>query len=207
MKKPLLRGHIHQESFFISLGACSMLIAKASNNLSLVASLVYSICLVMLFGVSALYHRPNWSERKRAILRRIDHSAIYLLIAGCFTPVCLLALPQGGLKLLTIVYIAVFFGILKSIFWTKAPKWLSCILYGCVIFMFMPYLPELNANLGIINMVYIWLGCFFYTIGAICYALKKPNFFPDVFGHHELFHFFTVPGAILHFMVMYNLIK
>lgn len=207
MKKPLLRGHIHQESFFLSLGACSMLVAKASTSISLVASLVYSACLVLLFGISALYHRPNWSERKRAIMRRIDHSAIYLLIAGCFTPVCLLALPGAGLKLLTIVYISVFFGIIKSIFWTRSPKWLSCILYGCVIFMFMPYVPELNSSLGMMNMIFIWTGCGLYTIGAICYAVKRPNFFPDIFGHHELFHFFTVLGAILHFIVMYSLIK
>lgn len=208
MKKPLLRGHIHQESFFLALGACSMLVAKASTSLSLVASIVYSFCLVLLFGVSALYHRPNWSERRRAIMRRIDHSAIYVLIAGCFTPVCLLALPEAiGIKLLSIVYIAVFFGILKSIFWTHSPKWLSCILYGCVIFLFMPYLAELNSSLGFTNMIFIWVGCTFYSIGAVFYALKRPNFFPEIFGHHELFHFFTVLGAVFHFIVMYKLIK
>lgn len=208
MKKPLLRGHIHQESFFFSLGACSMLVAKATTNISFVASLVYSVCLVGLFGISALYHRPNWSEKKRALMRRVDHSAIFLQIAGCFTPVCLLALPQDvGLKLLSIVYVAAVFGIVKSIFWTRAPKWFSCILYGCVIFLFVPYLSELNSGLGFLNMVYIWLGCAFYSVGAVFYAFKKPNFFPEVFGHHELFHFFTVIGAIFHFMVMYRLIQ
>ena len=207
MKKPLLRGHIHQESFFFALGACSMLVAKASNFTSLVAGLTYSVALVMLFGISALYHRPNWSIKKRAFMRRLDHSAIFLLIAGCFTPVCLLALPETiGLKLLTIVYLAVVLGVLKSIFWTNAPKWLSCILYGCVIFLFMPYLSEFNKGLGLGNMILIWAGCAVYSVGAVFYAFKKPDLIPDIFGHHELFHFFTVIGAILHFIVMYRLI-
>lgn len=207
MKKPLLRGHIHQESFFFALGACSMLVAKASSFTSLVAGLTYSVALVLLFGISALYHRPNWSVRKRAFMRKLDHSAIYLLIAGCFTPVCLLALPEAtGIKLLTIVYIAVIAGVIKSLFWTNSPKWLSCILYGCVIFLFMPYLSELNSSLGLGNMILIWTGCAVYSLGAVCYAFKRPDLVPDIFGHHELFHFFTVIGAILHFIVMYRLI-
>lgn len=208
MKKPLLRGHIHQESFFFALGACSMLVAKATSSLSLVAGLAYSFCLVMLFGISALYHRPNWSVKKRALMRKLDHSAIFILIAGCFTPVCLLALPEStGMKLLTIVYVAAVFGVLKCIFWTNSPKWISCLLYGCVIFLFMPYLSELNMGLGPLNMFFIWAGCIAYSIGAVFYAVKKPDLFPDIFGHHELFHFFTVIGAIFHFIVMYSLIK
>ena len=208
MKKPLLRGHIHQESFFLALGACAMLVAKATTSMSFIASLVYSTCLVMLFGISAIYHRPNWSVRKRAIMRRIDHSAIYLLIAGCFTPLCLLALPEAtGIQLLKIVYVAVTFGIVKSIFWVKAPKWLSGLLYTGVAALFMPYISEFNQGLGLTNMILIWLGCIIYFIGGIFYTFKRPNFFPDIFGHHELFHFFTVIGAILHFIVMYRLIS
>jgi hemolysin III len=208
MKKPLLRGHIHQESFFLALGACAMLVAKASTSMALIAGLTYSTCLVLLFGVSALYHRKNWDTRKRAIMRRIDHSAIFLLIAGCFTPVCLLALPEAvGMKLLMIVYVAAIFGVLKCIFWTNAPKWISCLLYGAVIFLFMPYLSEFNQSLGFLNMFFIWSGCAVYAVGAVFYAFKKPDFFPDIFGHHELFHLFTLIGAILHFIVMYRLIK
>lgn len=208
MKKPLLRGHIHQESFFLALGACAMLVAKATTSMTFIAGLVYSVCLVMLFGISAIYHRPNWSVRKRAIMRRIDHSAIYLLIAGCFTPICLLALSEStGIQLLTIVYVAVTFGIIKCIFWVNAPKLLSALLYTFVGALFIPYISELNEGLGFTNMVLIWSGCIVYFIGAIFYAFKRPNFFPDVFGHHELFHFFTVIGAILHFIVMYRLIS
>lgn len=185
-----------------------MLVAKASNPLSLIAGLSYSLCLVLLFGISAIYHRNNWSHKKRAIMRRIDHSAIFLLIAGCFTPICLLALPpEIGPKLLSIVGIAVFLGVLKSMFWTQVPKWVSCLLYGCAIFLFIPYMQELKAGLGPLNMGLIWIGCAFYSVGAVFYAFKKPNFFPEIFGHHELFHIFTVIGAIFHFMVMYKLIQ
>jgi hemolysin III len=206
-KKPLLRGHIHQESFFLALGASSMLVAKATTSLTLAAGLIYSVCLVTLFGVSALYHRPNWDARMRAFMRKLDHSAIFILIAGCFTPVCLLALPPAtGLRLLTIVYLAATLGVLKCIFWTDCPKWLSCLLYGCVIFLFTPYLSELYSGLGTLNMALIWIGCLAYALGAVFYATKKPDLLPDIFGHHELFHFFTVIGAICHFMVMNGLI-
>jgi hemolysin III len=185
-----------------------MLVAKATTSMTFIAGLVYSVCLVMLFGISAIYHRPNWSVRKRAIMRRIDHSAIYLLIAGCFTPICLLALSEStGIQLLTIVYVAVIFGIIKCIFWVNAPKLLSALLYTFVGALFIPYISELNEGLGFTNMILIWSGCIVYFIGAIFYAFKRPNFFPDVFGHHELFHFFTVIGAILHFIVMYRLIS
>ena len=208
MKKPLLRGHIHQEFFFVALGACSMLVANATSSTSFIAGVTYSFCLVMLFVISALYHRPNWSVRKRALMRKLDHSMIFISIAGSFTPVCLLALPaEIGIKLLIIVYMSVLAGIMKCMFWTNAPKWFSCILYGCVIFLFMPYLREFNTGLGFTNMVLIWSGCGAFSIGAIFYAFKKPDLFPEIFGHHELFHFFTVVGAILHFLVMYRLIK
>ena len=207
-KKPLLRGHIHQESFFCALGACAMLVAKATTPISLVSSVTYSVCLVMLFGVSAAYHRPNWDARKRAIMRRLDHSAIFLLIAGCFTPVCLLALPEStGIQLLKIVYAAVAMGVVKCIFWTNAPKWFSTMLYAVLGALFIPYLTEFNAALGFTNMLLIWTGCVVYFIGGICYAIRKPNFFPEVFGHHELFHICTVIGAILHFIMMYRLIQ
>jgi len=206
--KPKLRGHIHQESFFLALGACAMLVAKDSTTMTFVAALIYSIGLVSLFGISAVYHRPNWSVRKRAIMRRFDHSAIYLLIAGCFTPICLLALDESnGIKLLTIVYVAVTFGIIKSIVWVKAPKMLAALLYTAVAALFLPYISELNAGLGIANMILIILGCLIYFIGGIFYAFKRPNPIPDVFGYHELFHICTVVGAFLHFIVMYRLIS
>lgn len=207
MNKPLLRGHIHQESFFVALGACAMLVAKSTNSNSLVASVVYSVCLVMLFGISAAYHRPNWSARARAVMRRIDHSAIFVLIGGCFTPVCLLAMPEEiGFKLLKIVYAAVLFGVLKCVFWSHAPKWFSSLTYIIVGALFVPFMPELYASLGANNMALIIGGGIIYIIGAVFYTFKKPNFFPEVFGHHELFHVCVVIGAICHFIVMYQLI-
>ena len=185
-----------------------MLVAKASNTTSLAAGLTYSICLVMLFAISAIYHRPNWSLKRRAFLRRLDHSAIYLLILGCFTPVCLIALPpESGVTLLKIVIGAVALGILKTIFWINAPKWFSSLVYAGVVAIFLPYLSELNVGLGMSNMILIWAGCTVYGIGAIFYAVKKPNFFPEIFGHHELFHACTVVAAFLHFIVMYRLIR
>lgn len=208
LKKPTLRGYFHQEAFFVTLGACVLLIAKASNDLTLIASLVYSFGLLCLFGVSAVYHRPHWQPKPRALMKRLDHSSIFICIAGTFTPVCLLALPAtSGHRLLTVVWAAAFVGVLQSIFWVKAPKWFTALFYVGVGWLAVPYLSEMNASLGPQNTAGIIVGGLLYTVGAIFYAAKKPNFFPGIFGYHELFHIFTIIGAAFHFAVIYQLIR
>lgn len=205
--KPLLRGVLHQEAFFISLGACCLLIAKSSNDLSLIASVIYSIGLLLLFGISAIYHRIHWQPQPRAFMKRLDHSAIFILIAGTFTPICMLALPQNsGHQLLTVIWIAAMAGILQSIFWVKAPKYATAIFYVTMGWFALPYVSELKNSLGPTSLSLIISGGIVYTLGAVFYALKKPNLFPGVFGYHELFHFFTIIGAGLHFIVIYQLI-
>ncbi len=148
-QKPLLRGYLHQEAFFITLGASILLIAKSSTSLSLISSIVFSIGLLLLFGISALYHRPYWKPKARVFLKRLDHSAIFILIASTFTPICLLALPPtSGNMLLIIVWIAAVLGILQSIFWVKAPKIVTALLYIIMGWQALPYLKELNQSLG-----------------------------------------------------------
>ena len=122
--KPKLRGYFHQEAFFVAVGACSMLIAKSSSHLSLWSSIIYSFGLLFLFSMSALYHRPHWEEKIRQFIQRFDHSAIFILIAGCFTPFCLLAMtPAHGHLLLRIIWTVATLGVIQSIFWVNAPKW------------------------------------------------------------------------------------
>src|ERR1019366_4572289 len=117
-RKPLLRGHFHQAAFFFAFGACAMLVAQVHTVHVLIPTLIYSLSLIGMFGISALYHRPRWGERGRTWMKRIDHSAIFVLIAGTGTPLCLLALPgDGGLKLLITMWVAAGFGIVKSLFW------------------------------------------------------------------------------------------
>ncbi|MEQ1876338.1 MAG: hemolysin III family protein [Bdellovibrionia bacterium] len=205
--KPLLRGHLHQAAFFVAIGACMLLIAKSSNANSLAASVIYSFGLLSLFGVSTIYHRPNWGTRGRAWMRSLDHSAIFLLIAGTFTPICLLALSDSdGRRLLIVVWSAAALGIFQSLFWTKAPKWFTALFCVGVGWLVLPYIGELKVSLGLRNVLLLGAGGVVYTAGAVFYALKKPVLFPEVFGYHELFHLLTIVGAIFHFVVVYQLI-
>lgn len=207
-KKPLLRGTIHQEAFFVALGACAVMIAQSSTPKSWTASLIYSLGLLLMFGISALYHRPHWEPEPRKLMKRLDHSAIFIQIAGTATPICLLALPEkDGFQFLTINWVVAFAGVLQSIFWVKAPKFVTAILYIAMGWLAVPYLSELKTSLGMTNVLLILAGGLFYTVGAVFYATKKPKLVPHIFGYHELFHLFTVIAAALHFIVIYQLIR
>ena len=207
LQKPFLRGHFHQAAFFLALGACSMLIALSQGPKGLFASIVYGISLAGLFGISALYHVPNWGVKSRLWLKRVDHAAIFILIAGTGTPVFLLGLDHdASLKLLMIFWTAAAVGIVQSIFWVSAPKWVSAIFYVGMGWLSFPYIPEMLASLGAANFWLMMSGGFVYTIGAVIYALKRPNPFPKIFGYHEIFHILVIIAAILHFIVVYQLV-
>lgn len=208
LTKPLLRGHSHQAAFFVAIGACAMLISKAHDSRNLLAAIIYSLSLCGLFGISALYHRPTWSPKPRMWMRRLDHAAIYILIAGTSTPICLLSLdPLVGKKLLQLVWGAALFGIFQSLFWVQAPKWVSSILYVTVGGLIFPYRAELKAALRESDLWLIYSGGIVYVLGAITYALKRPNPNPKIFGYHEIFHLLVVAGALLHFLVVSKLIR
>lgn len=206
-KKPLLRGHFHQAAFFMALGSCVLLLIKTQDSLSLVAASVYSFSLINLLGTSALYHRINWNPDKRKWMKRLDHAAIYLLIAGTFTPICLLALSQtSGKNLLITIWSVAIVGIFQSLFYVQAPKWLSAIFYLTAGYLILPYLPELRSSIGIGNIYLIIIGGILYTIGAATYALKRPHLRPEIIGYHEVFHLLVVAAAACHFSVIYQLI-
>lgn len=205
--KPKLRGFFHQEAFFVALGACALLIAKSTSVKTLAAALVYSFGLLLLFGLSAIYHRPTWQPKARALLKRLDHCAIFILIAGTMTPLALLAMPGlEGVRLLELTWLTAIAGILQSIFWVKAPKWVTAILYVAAGWLALPYLHSIRQTLGLEQISLLVVGGVIYTVGAVFYALKRPNFVPGVFGYHELFHVFTILGAACHFIVVYRLI-
>lgn len=207
LSKPKLRGYLHHEAFFFFLGACTLLIAKSSTEHAVLASCIYSFGLLLLFGVSAAYHRPQWAAKARARMKRVDHAAIFILIAGTITPIAMISL-QGpdGKRLLLVFWVTATFGVLHSIFWVRAPKWVTATLYVAAGWMAFPYLRELQTALGNSSVGLILAGGVAYTIGAVFYALKKPNIFPGIFGYHELFHLFTIIGAALHFVVIYRIV-
>lgn len=206
--KPLLRGYFHQEAFFVALGACALLIAKSSNVISLTAGIIYSLGLLLMFGISAIYHRPDWEPKSRAIMKRLDHSAIFILIAATTTPICMLALPEeSGYRFLVLMWSTATAGIIQAVVWTKAPKYITTLFYIVMGWLVWPYTTEMGEALGPSQLSLIIAGGVVYTLGAIFYATKRPRLKPNVFGYHEAFHVFTIIGATLHFIVIYRLMN
>ena len=207
MKKPLLRGYFHEWMFFISIGACIPLINNSTNSTELIATIVYSIGIFMMFGFSALYHRVNWRPEVLKIMRRLDHSSIFIMIAGSFTPICLLVLPKSlGLQLLIIMWVVAGIGILQTFIFTNAPRMIRAGIYLIAGYIAIPYLSVLSSVMGFTNFSLTVAGGTIYSVGAISYGLKFPDFSPKYFGYHEFFHVLISLAAILHFIVIYSLV-
>ena len=207
MKKPLLRGYFHEWMFFISIGACIPLINNSTNSTELIATIVYSIGIFMMFGFSALYHRVNWRPEVLKIMRRLDHSSIFIMIAGSFTPICLLVLPKNlGLQLLVIMWVVAGIGILQTFIFTNAPRMIRAGIYLIAGYIAIPYLSVLSSVMGFTNFSLTVAGGTIYSVGAISYGLKFPDFSPKYFGYHEFFHVLISLAAILHFIVIYSLV-
>ena len=196
--KPTWRGWIHAGTFPVAIAAGIVLITLADGAVAKWACAVFMATSVLLFGNSALYHRFDWGPRTKAVLKRIDHANIMLLIAGTYTPIAVLALPpQKGILLLTLVWTGALLGILFRVFWINAPRWLYVALYLLLGWAAVMYIVDLmNANVAM--MVLVIVGGLLYTGGAIVYALKKPNPWPGHFGFHEIFHVCTVLAFLCH---------
>jgi len=193
--------------FFVAFGACFPLIFRCETNIQRTAIIIYSCCALMMFAISSLYHRVTWSVTQRATWKKFDHCGIYLMIAGNFTPICLLALSEkSGMTLLITIWIIALLGIIKSFNFTNLPKFLSSLFYLLMGYQVVPYLSEIIHSIGIRNFWLLLLGGILYTIGALVYSLKRPVFNPKVFSYHELFHIFVNLGATFHFIVISSLI-
>ncbi len=206
--KPRLRGVLHQWAACAAAGAGAVLVGS-SQNLHVAAAVgIFAGSLVVLFAVSAVYHRVNWSAAARERMRRMDHASIFVLIAGTYTPLAILALPPGaGHSLLAAAWIAALLGILQSLFWIRAPKALSALLAVAAGWTILPYLGTAWASLSAVEFALIAAGGLAYTAGAVAYALKRPNPWPGVLGYHEVFHALTIVGATLHFAAVVHLVR
>ncbi|MFZ4842382.1 PAQR family membrane homeostasis protein TrhA [Mycetocola saprophilus] len=196
--KPTWRGWIHAGTFPVTIAAGIVLIVLADGPVAKWASAVFMLTSMLLFGNSALYHRINWKPRTKMIFKRIDHANIFLLIAGTYTPIALLALPNPqGMILLISVWSAALLGIAFRVFWIGAPRWLYVFLYLALGWAAVMYLGDIiQANLA--SMVLVVVGGLLYSVGAVAYALKRPNPFPGHFGFHEIFHVCTVLAFLCH---------
>lgn len=200
--KPLLRGVLHEVAAFVAAIAGGILVSRASGARARIGALVYVISLVTLLSVSAIYHRKNWSDKLRAIWRRLDHSAIFLLIAGTYTPLSFLLGSRLGWIFLGIVWAGALLGIVMSVAWVKAPKALVAVVCVLLGWAAVPLLPALKAALGTGAVVLLAAGGVAYSLGAAVYALRRPDPFPNVFGYHEIFHALVIAAAACHFAVV-----
>jgi hemolysin III len=200
LPKPRLRGVVHQWSFFVALIAGALLVAIAPTALARLAAGIYAFGLCALLGASALYHRGNWSARVEPWMRRLDHSMIFVLIAGTYTPIALLALHGTFARvLLFAVWAGAAAGIVFSVLWIEAPAWLVAIVYVALGWFLVAAFPAVLDSVGPVGFGLIAGGGLLYTVGAVVYARARPDPIPTVFGYHEVFHVLVVAAAALHY--------
>jgi hemolysin III len=202
--KPRLRGVSHQWAFFVSVVAGALLVLLAPAGRATVATAIYAVSVVGLFGVSALYHRVNWvSATARRWMRRIDHSMIFFLIAGTYTPFALLVL-NGALAtaILVAVWAGAFAGIVLNLVWVDAPKPVTAVVYVLLGWVAVVAFPDMISKLGVPAVGLIAAGGVLYTLGALVYAFQRPDPAPAVFGYHEIFHLLVIVAAALQYAVV-----
>lgn len=206
--KPSWRGVQHQWAAVFALGAGTSLVALAPTTKARVAAAIYAASLALLLAISAVYHRFDWAPGMRAWLRRADHASIFLLIGGTYTPIAMLALDDGtGRSLMIAIWSGVAFGVLVSMLWPGAPKFVNAAIALAVGWTIVPYLGAIGRALQPIAIWLIVLGGVAYTVGALVYAAKRPSPSPRVFGYHEVFHALTLVGAALHFAAVLSIVR
>jgi hemolysin III len=205
--KPRLRGWLHTYAFFAAAAAALLLAGVAATRpglTPLVSVAVYGVTICGLFGVSALYHRRVWTPRGYQVMRRLDHAMIFIFIAGTYTPFCLLLLrPASATVILAVVWGGALVGAAVKLAWPHAPRLVSAPLYVALGWVAVAVLPQILHRGGVVALVLLLAGGVSYSVGAVCYALRRPNPWPGVFGHHEVFHAATLVAAICHQVAIY----
>jgi hemolysin III len=199
--KPKLRGVSHEWAFFLSLGFGAALIILAETPRATLAVAIYAVSLSALFGTSALYHRVNWSRPQvRQWMRRLDHSMIFFLIAGTYTPFALLVLEGTlAMTILAVVWVGAVAGAIVEMIWIDHPKWASALIYLALGWVAVATFPKLWSEMGPAGTLLVAIGGLLYTAGAVVYAVQRPNPSPAVFGYHEVFHLFVIAAAMVQY--------
>jgi hemolysin III len=191
---------LHHYAFYGSLVAGAALVASAPGRLQLVAAAIYAVSLSALLGVSALYHRVTWSLAARRRMGRLDHSMINVLIAGTYTPFGVLAISGSfAAVLLVVMWVGAVVNILLHLLWFDAPKWVSAASYVVLGWVGVVAMPEVLVHAGWVPTALLVSGGLLYSLGAVVYAVRRPDPVPAVFGYHEVFHALVVVAAIAHY--------
>jgi hemolysin III len=201
--RPLLRGVIHQVAFSVSLVVGTLLIVGAESARGRVGAAVFASSVALCFGTSALYHRITWKPRMRALMRRLDHAGIYLLIAGTYTPVGLFAL-RGGWRwtVLPVVWAGAGVAVVLKLAWRRAPGWTAAAIALLLGWAGVAALPELVAHVDPAGVALICAGGLAYTAGAMVYLRRRPDPAPHVFGYHEVFHALTIVAVACQYVAI-----
>ncbi len=198
-ERPALRGTLHLFAAFAAIGGTVWLLLIADSPTGYVGAAIFGTSLMLLYGTSATYHQIPWPAAWRHIPKRIDHAAIFLLIAGTYTPLCLNVSLAWGIPLLSVVWTLAIAGVLMSLVLPHAPRWLNFALYAGLGWVGIVGVSEVFAAYATSPIALLIAGGVTYMIGGTIYALKRPDPWPRVFGFHEVFHTFVVAGSLLHF--------
>jgi hemolysin III len=199
-QKPRLRGVTHQWAFFVSLGAGAALVLAASGARAVIAMSIYAVGLSAMLGTSALYHRVTWTPEVRRWMRRLDHTMIFVFIAGTYTPFALLVM-HGTLAdvVLIVVWATAAAGIVFNLVWISAPYWFTTAVYLSTGWVAIVTLPQLWEEIGPVGVGLLALGGALYSAGAVIYARRRPDPRPHVFGYHEIFHVLVIAAAAVQY--------
>ena len=201
--RPKLRGWLHAGAVPVVLAAGIVLVALSRGPAELLASTIYAVTTVLLFTVSAVYHRGQWSRRTHAVLQRFDHANIFLLIAGTYTPFAVLLLAGGQrTTLLAIVWGCALLGVCFRLAWVNAPRWLWVPAYVALGWVAVVFLPDIMRAGGVAVLVLVAVGGILYTLGAIVFATRKPDPYPAWFGFHEVFHTLTLLAYVCQYVAV-----
>src|SRR3954463_552602 len=204
--RPRMRGWLHLFAFFGSIVAGAVLVplGSALGARAGVSVAIYCLTICGLFGTSALYHRRRWSPRGWKIMKRLDHSMIFLFIAGTYTPFALLAVDQPrGYWVLAIVWAGALAGVTLKLSWPTAPRWVGVPLYLALGWVAVFVLTDILHIAGVASLVLLAVGGILYTVGGVACGIRRPHAGPGVFGYHEVFHAMTILAAICHYIAVY----
>lgn len=207
LAKPLLRGWLHMVCFFLAIPAGVAVISWADGTAARVGAVVYAIGMVALFGVSGIYHRGRWSQAWRRRMQRLDHATIFVMIAGSYTPLCLVAIKGwAGPTMLVVAWLGAVLGAVLAFTDGNRPRVVRGALYIVLGWVSLLAGPDLVRNLSATQLVLIAIGGVLFTVGAIALLTKWPDPFPRVFGYHEVWHVLVVAAVVCHFVAIASVV-
>jgi len=202
-QRPALRGVFHLYGAIAAVVGAVLLLLLAGSARAYVGAAIFGASLILLYGTSAVYHCITWKPFMRGLLRRLDHSMAFVLIAGTYTPFCLIVLNTAwGITMLSVIWGAAGGGVLLRVAWPTAPKWLAVSVYVIVGWLAIIPARELAAWFAPPPLVLMVLGGVMYTLGGLVYATRKPDPWPQVLGYHEIFHLLVILGSTLHYSLV-----